>query len=206
MMIKNLVFDFGRVLIDFEPAYITGQFITDKQDIALLEAELFGGPEWPSLDDGSACEEEIAVSICERLPTRLHGAVRQVLGGWFWHLPVRAEMPPLIEELKALGYSLYLLSNISRRFRDCESSYEFFRLFRGTFVSAEHKLVKPDRAIYERFLDTCSLAAEECFFIDDKPENIAAAHACGMQGFVYQGDILPLRQALRQAGILVKER
>ena len=42
-------------------------------------------------------------------------------------------------------------------------------------------LRKPDRAIYEYVLNTHSLAPEQTFFMDDNPDNIAAAHGLGIK-------------------------
>ncbi len=42
---------------------------------------------------------------------------------------------------------------------------------------------KPDEKIYARLFDIFSLNPEECFFVDDTEENIAAGRKCGMDGF-----------------------
>ena len=48
--------------------------------------------------------------------------------------------------------------------------------------SAEVKLLKPDPRIYQIVLDQLEVPANECVFVDDKPVNIEAAQALGMQG------------------------
>ena len=42
--------------------------------------------------------------------------------------------------------------------------------------------------IYEYLLERYQLKAEECFFLDDRADNIEAAKAVGMEGMVFQGD------------------
>jgi FMN phosphatase YigB (HAD superfamily) len=41
----------------------------------------------------------------------------------------------------------------------------------------------------------------ECLFVDDRPENVAAAEAVGMRGHVFAG-APALREALVEAGLL----
>ena len=41
MSIKNVVFDFGQVMVHFEPSYMVGKYVEDKEDAALLEKVVF---------------------------------------------------------------------------------------------------------------------------------------------------------------------
>ena len=54
-------------------------------------------------------------------------------------------------------------------------------------VSSRELVSKPDWRIYRRLMERYGLKAEECVFIDDRPENVAAARSMGMQGIVYTG-------------------
>ena len=49
-MIRNIVFDMGNVLIDYQPMKYTRRFFPDPSEAAQVCTELFGGPEWPLLD------------------------------------------------------------------------------------------------------------------------------------------------------------
>ena len=57
-------------------------------------------------------------------------------------------------------------------------------------------MVKPHREIYEHLLTVCGIRAEETLFIDDNPENIAAAEALGIRGYLFDGDVPRLRRYL----------
>lgn len=52
-MIRNIVFDMGNVLIDYQPMKYTRRFFPDPSEAAQVCTELFGGPEWPLLDQGT---------------------------------------------------------------------------------------------------------------------------------------------------------
>ena len=62
--------------------------------------------------------------------------------------------------------------------------------------SAEIGLVKPHKEIFEYALKTNGFVAEETLFIDDSPQNIAGAKACGIEGYLFDGDVEKLRMYL----------
>ena len=75
--------------------------------------------------------------------------------------------------------------------------------FDGTLVSAEEKLAKPNPAIYERLFEKFHLKAEECFFIDDRQDNIDSAKGCGMDGYCFaDGNVERLRAYMEEMEIL----
>ncbi len=94
----------------------------------------------------------------------------------------------LVKDCKKAGHSVFLLSNWEPESMELlEQLYpEFFGLFDGAVISGRVGLVKPDPAIYEYLLKTYDLEPEQTIFIDDQPENIAAAQALGIHGIVYQ--------------------
>ena len=69
---------------------------------------------------------------------------------------------------------------------DC---YEITSLFDGIVFSAPIKMAKPQPEIYHHLFHTYHLSPADCFFLDDKPENIQAAKDAGMDGLVFTGDI-----------------
>ena len=96
---------------------------------------------------------------------------------------------------------MYLLSNATPRFFDRYLDIPALTLMDGYFISALYKLLKPQREIYEAFCNKFSLKAEECFFIDDMPQNIQGAKDYGMSGFVFKKDIQALEKALNDEGV-----
>ena len=204
-MIKNIIFDMGSVLIRFDKKlFIERTGVTDEADKALLMREVFNSLEWARMDRGSLTDEEAADIICARVPERLHDAVRKLVA--FWDRPILEikGMYELIEELKGMGYGIYLLSNASLRQHDYWGRIPASKFFDGTLISADVKLVKPQPEIFLLLCQQFSLRQEECFFIDDSINNIEGAFLCGIRGAVFHGDAGEMRQKLNEAGVSVR--
>ncbi len=200
-MIKNVVFDMGGVLINFDAERYTARFVSDVGDRALIRRELFRSVEWIQMDRGTITDEEAVTSVCARLPQRLHQAVRDILDNWHQDIPPLDGVYDLVAELKDKGYGVYLLSNTCTRFHSFRKNIPALRFFDGEFISADHHLVKPEPGIYQCFLEEMGLQGTECIFIDDVPLNVEGAIRCGINGIVYHGDPVLLRRQLREMGV-----
>lgn len=204
-MIKNIVFDMGKVLISFDVDHYLSRFVPDPADHEAVRRELFRSVEWVRLDRGTMTDEEAVASVCRRLPERLHEPVRLILANWHQDIPPLDGIYELVKELKEEGnYPIYLLSNTSAKFHDFRKNIPALKFFDGEFISADWHLLKPESAIYGVFLAHFGLKAEECVFIDDFPMNIEAALNAGMAGIVYHNDPADLRRKLRQLGVKVR--
>ena len=109
------------------------------------------------------------------------------MAGWHSDLTPIPGMLEIVKRLKDKNYKIYLLSNASLRFFEYKDMIEMFHYFDGLMVSAEEKLVKPNRAIFDCICDRYSLKSEECIFIDDLQENIDGAINAGFQGHLFLG-------------------
>ena len=204
-MIKNILFDMGQVLIRFDQKYFIKRLGIEDADLDLLLREVYRSVEWVQMDRGTLREEDAFRSISKRLPERLHDAAWKLICMWDRPILEVAGMYELVEELKGLGYGIYLLSNASVRQHDYWPRIPASRFFDGKLISADVHVIKPQPEIYRRCLEKFGLQAEECFFIDDAPANIEGALCCGIAGAVFHGDAKLLRSQLRTAGIPVTE-
>lgn len=202
-MIKNIVFDMGKVLLRFEPAYFIERVGTAEEDRALLLREVYQSLEWARMDRGSMTEAEAAASMCRRLPARLHETVHALVDRWDRPILPIEGMEELIRELKAKGYGIYLLSNASYRQHEYWPRVPASRYFDGTLISADVGLVKPQPEIYRLLCETFSLEADECVFIDDAINNAEGAYLCGLHPIVFHSDVVELRAKLREEGVPV---
>lgn len=202
-MIKNIIFDMGNVLMRFDPQYFIRKLGIEGEDAALLTRRVFRSLEWVRTDRGSLTEKEAAALMCQRIPERLHWAVEQLVCHWDEPILPMEGMEAVAAELKEAGYQLYLLSNAGFRQRDYWSRVPGSEYFQDTFISAEHKLVKPQPEIYREMLDTFRLNPAECVFIDDSPANIEGAFLCGIPGIVFHGDAKELRRELAAMGVRI---
>ena len=201
-MIKNIIFDMGGVLLRFEPEHFIARLGITGTDADLLRREVFRSADWVRMDRGTLTDVEGTECICRRLPEHLHPAAKELICRWEYPeiLPME-NMATLIQELKDAGYGIFLLSNAFSRQHEYWSRVPGSEYFDDTLISADVKMVKPQREIYELALRKFGVKAEECLFIDDLPSNIEMGENCGIRGVVFHGDAAILRADLRRAGV-----
>ena len=196
-MIRNVVFDFGQVMVRFEPSYMVGKYVSDKRDAALLEAVIFDRLYWDRLDAGTITDEEVVSACLARLPERLHAFVPEIYYNWIYNIPEINGMRRLVNDLKEnYGLRVFLLSNISLYFAEHAKEIPILSSFDRCVFSAVCKSVKPDRAIFEHLCESCGILAEDTVFIDDNEKNIRGAEAFGIKGVLFDGDVASLRKHL----------
>ena len=202
-MIQNIVFDMGNVR--FAPREMAVREGVPEEWVDSFVREVFGNMEWISMDRGVLTAEEAAVTVCARLPEFLHPAARKMLFGW-WHTPfdIIPGIEALIRELKAMGYGLYLLSNASVKLHVYFDRLPACDCFDGVLVSADWKMLKPHRDIYETFCREHRLNSADCLFVDDSPANIDGAMQIGMDGIVFLGSVARLRRDMAAHGVPVR--
>ena len=187
-MIKNVIFDYGNTLVEFEPRNIALRFgITDEEEIKLICEKLFDRKYWDRLDDGTLSQKDFVKNVKSELPTKLHSVAEKICNDWVVNLPFISGMENLVKTLKNDGYSIFLLSNISKHFAERSGEIEIFEFFDGLVFSGEIGLVKPNVEIFDYILKKYSLKPEECLFIDDNPDNIAMAEKSGINALRFLG-------------------
>ncbi len=186
---KNVIFDVGCVLLLFEPENYIPLTVEGDLGLKLDPALVYGSDMWAKLDGGTASEEDVARDAAraygdESLWPRILPAVQR-----FPEFMVRMPAADLLGPLHRMGKKLYVLSNYGKEpFARTEKRFsDIFAQMDGIMVSSRELVSKPDWRIYRRLMERYGLKAEECVFIDDRPENVAAARSMGMQGIVYTG-------------------
>ena len=201
-MIKNILFDMGSVLLRFDPAYFVSKLPLSPEDREALVREVFRSADWVRLDRGVSTQQQVVDAACSRLPERLHGAVPKLVLHWD---DERLEVPgmfELVRELSENGYTLYLLTNASLRHHEYWPKFRYAPFFGDRIMlSAEWKLLKPEREFYDKALELLKFDPAESLFIDDLPTNIEAGERSGIPGVVFYGDVPLLRQRLREHGV-----
>ena len=199
-MKKICIFDFGNVLIRFEPSYMTAAVVKDEDAAAKICPVVFDRLYWDPLDRGAITDDEVLRQVCARLPDEWHEAAREVYRRWYSNLPEIAGMRELLHDLKQEGRGLYLLSNISEGFEagyaSVPSLVSLLQPFDGLVFSGSLHMVKPSAEIFRHLLQTYGLRAEDCVFIDDSPINVAGARAVGIEAILFDGDAQALRAQL----------
>ncbi len=191
---KSVVFDFGQVLVRFEPSYMVGRYVSDAEDARLLETVVFDRIYWDRLDAGTISEEELFAAFRNRLPARLWQVAREIYLNWIYNIPEIEGMRELILYIKReLRASVFLLSNISSYFAAHASEIPILQLIDKCVFSATCGMVKPHAEIYGHLCATCGISPEQTVFIDDRAENIEGAQQAGIAGYLFDGDVARLR-------------
>ncbi len=193
---QNVIFDYGMVLVRFDPAYMVGQYVSDPADAALLADIVFDRAYWDRLDAGTVEDEEVLAACRARLPARLWESADKIYYNWIYNLPEIAGMRELIRDLKAHGVRCFLLSNISRYFAAHSTEAPLIAEMEDCVFSAVCGLQKPDPAIFAHACEKFGIAPFETLFVDDRAENVFSAEACGMRGYVFDGDAAALGRYL----------
>jgi 2-haloacid dehalogenase len=186
-MIKNIVFDFGGVLVDWNPRYLYYPYFNGDKG----KAEWFLGNvctyKWNiQMDGGKPFSQGVAELTAE------HPQWAEAIGVYHtrWNEMIGGEVEgtaSLVRRLKEAGYKVYGLTNWSMEtYPMIRDRYEVFSLFDGVVVSGEEFLLKPDEKIYRCLLERYSLKAEESVFLDDNADNVAGAEAVGMEAICFE--------------------
>lgn len=184
-MIKNFVFDFGNVVINWDTKSILKQYTTDAEKIEILKKVIFDSQEWYSLDKGKITLQDAKEAFENKVPNELKDICKDVINTWYKKVDFNDNICKLIKDLKKSGYKVYALSNTNIQFYEYIKNLDIGKYFDGYIISAIEKQVKPDREIYYRLFEKFSLIPEECFFIDDMEKNIIASKECKMDGFIF---------------------
>lgn len=196
-MIKNIVFDFGNVLVHYDPKKMALACTDDADDAELLGKVVFDRLYWDELDMGTMQEHEAIEPVCKRLPERLHKSAEKLLLNWIYMLPEFDGISELVLKLKnEYNMPLYLLSNISTYFADHADEIPILKHFDKCIFSGNHKCVKPDEKIFDILCRRCDIKPEESIFIDDSEKNLAGARAFGLNTYLFDGDVKKLENEL----------
>ena len=194
---KNVVFDFGQVLIHFEPSYMVGRYVSEPNDAKLLEEVVFDRLYWDKLDAGTISDFDTVEAIKGRLPERLWDVASEIYYNWIYNIPEIEGMRELVVHIKEeYNVSVFLLSNISKYFAEHSSEIPILKLVDKCIFSAVCGMVKPNADIYEYLCSECNIDPHETVFIDDREKNTKAAEEIGITGYVFDGDATKLRAYL----------
>lgn len=191
-MIKNIIFDYGGVLLDWNPHYLYDPYFGDKDKSEWFLTNICTY-EWNAQhDNGKPIAEGTAELIAlhpewEKEIRMYYDDFMKMMGGQI------SGMEELVKDLKAKGYRVFGLSNWSEEtFSLVRHVYPILELMEDMVISGIERVMKPDHRIFELALNRFGIKAEETVFIDDNPKNVQAACEVGVQGVLFQSKDLLL--------------
>ncbi|MFK4784779.1 HAD family hydrolase [Fusobacterium sp. MFO224] len=179
-MLKNIIFDLGNVLIEFNPYKFVDENVDDKYKEEFLKV-VFLGKQWKEMDRGTLEYSDAMKYFKEKLPN-CEKTIDKLFGEYFIEcLKPIEENIDILKELKK-NYKLYIISNFHYpAFDNIYGKWEFLKLFQGKIISGHVKMLKPEEKIYNMLFEKYNLDPRECLFIDDSLENVEASKKLGMQ-------------------------
>jgi 2-haloacid dehalogenase len=196
-----VLFDLGRVLLDWDPRYYYRPLFADEETLEDFVQRVIAHEWYLEMDAGKPSAQAIA----ER--SRAFPEYAGLIARWKegWPVMMRGAISgsvDILEELRRRGVRLYALTNFSREtWPLAKARFEFLSWFEDAIVSGEHGIVKPDPRIFELAISRCRLDPAKTAFIDDVPANVQAARACGLCALHFTSPE-KLRKDLSTLGIL----
>lgn len=181
LQIKNIIFDLGGVLIDWNPHYMYKKIIPDdvQRNWFIDNICTF---DWNEQQDGG---RKINVAVEELLLK--YPDQKIYIESYYsrWEEMLNGPIEGTIDILKKIKekniYKIYALTNWSAEtFPRALELYNFLHWFDGRVVSGEENTRKPHKEIYDIILIRYNLLAGETLFIDDNLRNIKAAEEAGI--------------------------
>ena len=175
--IKNVIFDLGGVLIDWNPEYVyLDVFNGDREKMKWFFDEICT-MDWNENQDAGYPLEKATEERVKLFP-EYEEWIRIYYGRWEEMLGKQIDGTVAI--LKQLidnpNYKVVALTNWSAEtFPVALERFDFLHWFEGIVVSGTEKMRKPFNEIYELTLNRFNIEASQSLFIDDNARNIEAA-------------------------------
>ena len=182
----NIIFDIGKVLIDFDFEDHVGRLF-DRETADAVIAATWHSPDWTELDRGVLSDEQVLRRFISNSPEH-EREIREVFAKLGTIPKLRPTTIPMIKRLKAEGHRVYYLSNyFSYLMHTAPWVLEFTEYTDGGVFSCFEHVTKPAPEIYQILCDRYSLKKEDSVFIDDSLPNIKGSEAFGIRGIHYTG-------------------
>lgn len=200
-MIRAVVFDVGRVLVQWDMRHLFAKLIDDQEELDWFVQNVVTN-EWHfQADAGRALADMVAERKAEfpdhsehldAYATRFNETIPGPVPGSY----------EIVGELAARDVPLFAITNFGAEFwAGFRPTQPVFDHFRDVVVSGEEKLTKPDPAIYRLALDRFGLKEGEGLFVDDSLANAEGARANGFHAHHFV-DAPTLRAELEALGLL----
>lgn len=201
MAVKTIIFDFGAVLVDWNPHRLLDKYFGSKEK-AQWFIDNICTTEWNSQMDGGKPFAQGIAELSAQYP-EYAADIHVYFDRWIEMMGDEIPgMRDLVLELKSRGYRLLGLTNwSSETFCQVRHRYPVFDLLDGMLVSGEEHLLKPSAAIFQRLTERFGLTPSECIFIDDNAANVEGSIAFGIPAIRFES-AESLRAELRSRGVL----
>ena len=198
--INTVIFDFGGVLVDWNPHYLYDPYFGSREKADWFLTHICNSAWNVQMDGGKPFAEGIAELVAQH--PEWEKEIRMYRSEWLQMMGGQIPgMQALVADLKARGYHVYGLTNwAADTFALVRDTYPVFALLDGIVVSGEEKMAKPDPRIFRILLERYHINPSEAVFVDDNMPNIEAAKQLGLHTLLFQSSE-QLRKALKELSV-----
>lgn len=187
-MIKNIIFDIGGVLLDYNPkTYLDKLNIEDGKRKELNDI-IFHNQKWKDCLNGFITNKEL-IEYLVKENLKYKNEIEQILSkdNLKYMLPPKQEMIEYYKSLKQKKYKIYLCSNITKDTYDyIKDNFEIIQIADGGVFSCFENISKPSVEIYNRLIRKYQIDVEKSLFIDDTNKNTITANEIGFKTIVFK--------------------
>ncbi len=178
-MINTVVLDIGQVLANFRwEAYLEDCGYDQETKRKVGEATVLSKI-WGEVDRGALKEDDI-VSLCCALDPSVTKEIKDLFDNSIELVREYNYSVEFVQNLKANGYKVYLLSNYGKKnFESAKENFEFLKYVDGGVISYEVKSIKPEPEIYEALIEKYNIDPYKAVFLDDSQANLDGASRFG---------------------------
>lgn len=186
-MIKNVIFDIGKVLIKFEWLDYVSNLISDEKIRKHITDAIWNSGLWNELDRGVLAEQEVIDKLRESA-SPYNEEFDKVIENFGCCIGKQEYAIPWIEELHSKKINVYYLSNYSDfLIRANNEALDFLNYVDGGVFSHKIHIMKPSKDIFKYLVNKYNLESNECLFIDDVQANVDGARKFGMKAIRFDG-------------------
>ena len=186
-LIKNIIFDLGGVLIDWNPAYVyLDVFEGDQKKMEWFFDEICT-LDWNENQDAGYPLAQATEDRVKLVPEH-EDLIRMYYGRWEEMLgeSISGTVTILKKLIDNPNYRVVALTNWSAEtFPVALKKFDFLHWFEGIVVSGTEKTRKPFADIYQTTINRFDITPESTVFIDDNLRNIKGAETLGINGIQF---------------------
>ncbi len=209
-MIKNVIFDIGNVILNFDLSRILPEFTKDREEQEFIIKNILHSKEWLEeglIDLGDVTREEAIKLVCDRTKHEKDELIENFWNHYCDYVFLDQRVIDVIKKLKENGYSIFLLSNFPEYLYQEIKTSELFSIVDGYILSHQVHRIKPYPEIYEQLVQQYQLVKSECFFLDDNEQNVKTAKRLGFYSEKVEPDSYDsIVKVLQKYKILEKDR
>ena len=176
-MIKAIIFDFAGV-IGTEGYSLWAK---EKKAQGIEATSTYFHDISNRLDRGDITREEFTQDLSKKVGTDS----KKIWGEMFKKIKINHELLNIITKLRK-NYKIGLLTNYNYLWmNELFSIYKLEKYFDSKVISSLHRVIKPEKKIYQISLGLLKIKPEEAIFFDDRQRNIDGGESVGIKSFLF---------------------